>query len=328
MGDRPILVGYTSGSTGSPTGHAKRWPSLQACTALNAARIRAAIPAALAGRTPWVVGTVPPQHMYGMETTVLLPLLSGMGLHAGRPLLPAEVADALGDVPEPRVLVSTPAHLRAIVHAGIALPPTAVVVSATAPLDRALAAAVETITGGTLVEMFGSTETCIVGHRETARETAWQSYPGVRFTPDGDGTRVDAPWFAHAQRLMDVIEPGPGSAFSLQGRSADLIDVAGKRGSLADITRRLLAVEGVVDAVVFQPSSAEGLVSRLAAFVVAPGVEPATLRAALEHSVDPVFVPRPLLLVDALPRNATGKLPRHLLDDLLATHERPRERRD
>jgi acyl-coenzyme A synthetase/AMP-(fatty) acid ligase len=33
--------------------------------------------------------------------------------------------------------------------------------------------------------------------------------------------------------------------------------------------------------------------------------------------VDPVFLPRPLRLVDALPRNETGKLPRAALLRLL-----------
>jgi acyl-coenzyme A synthetase/AMP-(fatty) acid ligase len=35
--------------------------------------------------------------------------------------------------------------------------------------------------------------------------------------------------------------------------------------------------------------------------------------AALREHVDPVFLPRPLRLVDALPRNETGKLPRAAL---------------
>jgi acyl-coenzyme A synthetase/AMP-(fatty) acid ligase len=32
--------------------------------------------------------------------------------------------------------------------------------------------------------------------------------------------------------------------------------------------------------------------------------------------MDPVFLPRPLVFVDALPRNATGKLPREALQQL------------
>jgi hypothetical protein len=50
--------------------------------------------------------------------------------------------------------------------------------------------------------------------------------------------------------------------------------------------------------------------SRLAAIVVAPNVDAATILAALRERIDPAFLPRPLHLVDTLPRNALGKLPR------------------
>ena len=39
--------------------------------------------------------------------------------------------------------------------------------------------------------------------------------------------------------------------------------------------------------------------------------------AALRESIDPVFLPRPLRLLDRLPRNDTGKLPRQALLDAL-----------
>lgn len=317
--DHVAMIGFTSGSTGVPSRHAKRWGTVAASTRFNAAAIRAALPPAARAARPWIVGTVPPQHMYGMELTVLLPLLEDMGLHGARPLLPAEVAAVLAETPAPRVLVSTPAHLRAIVASGVLLPRTEVTVSATAPLDAELAARVERATGGVLIEMFGSTETCILGSRRTAVESDWAAYAGVRFTPEEATTRVDTPWFPAPERLQDRIEVLPGERFRLLGRSSDLVDVAGKRASLADLTQRLLRVPGVVDAVVFQPDTAsKGLVHRLAALVVAPGLDAAQLRAALASSIDPVLMPRPLLLVPALPRNAAGKLPRAALEAALA----------
>ena len=58
--------------------------------------------------------------------------------------------------------------------------------------------------------------------------------------------------------------------FMVRGRNADMVEVAGKRASLADLTQRLLRVPGVQDAVVFQPdTSATGLVQRVAALAVA-----------------------------------------------------------
>ena len=58
-------------------------------------------------------------------------------------------------------------------------------------------------------------------------------------------------------------------------------------------------------------------IGRIAAVVVAPQLDDQTLLAALRALVDPVFLPRPLLRVAALPRNETGKLTRAALLALL-----------
>jgi len=106
----------------------------------------------------------------------------------------------------------------------------------------------------------------------------------------------------------------------VRGRNADMVEVGGKRASLADLTRRLLAVPGVTDAVVFQPEGPAGsVVRRLVALAVAPGLTEAEVLAGLASAMDPVFLPRPLVLVSRLPRNDVGKLPR---DQLLAALRR------
>jgi acyl-coenzyme A synthetase/AMP-(fatty) acid ligase len=59
-------------------------------------------------------------------------------------------------------------------------------------------------------------------------------------------------------------------------------------------------------------------VTRLTAFVVAPGLTRAQVLAALRERIDAAFLPRPLVMVDALPRQLTGKLPRAELRALAA----------
>lgn len=309
--------GYTSGSTGTPKRHAKHWGGFAATSRLNAARIVAALAErGIAGR-PQIVATVPPQHMYGLETSVLLPLLAGMAVHGARPLFPADVAAALAELEGPRVLVTTPVHLRAIVQARVALPPVALALSATAPLAPELARAAEETLGAPILEMFGSTETCVFATRRPARDEPWQLYEGVALDPRPDGVQVHAPWLAEPTPLLDLVELLPGARFELRGRNADLLEVAGKRASLAELTRRLLAIDGVRDAVVFQPDG-EGPVRRVAALVVAPGLEAGTILARLRGSTDPAFLPRPLVFVEELPRNEVGKLPRGRLLAALA----------
>jgi acyl-coenzyme A synthetase/AMP-(fatty) acid ligase len=321
-GDHVAVKAYTSGSTGTPQAHTKLWRSFSRSSALNAMRMRECLEPEYGPAQPWIVATVPPQHMYGLETSVLLALLSDMAVHAGRPLFPADIAAALEEVPEPRVLVTTPVHMRAIVASGQKFPRVALVLSATAPLDAELARQIESQLDTTLLELFGSTETCVIATRRTSAEQPWHLYPEVVLEPDAEGVNVNAPWFASQMRLQDVIERLPGHRFIIRGRNADMVDVAGKRASLADLTKRLLAIPGVQDAVVFQPeAAASGVVKRVAALVVAPDVASESIVEQLARGVDPAFIPRPLIRVAALPRNEVGKLPREKLLAALREHK-------
>ena len=68
--------------------------------------------------------------------------------------------------------------------------------------------------------------------------------------------------------LQDVVELLPKRHFRLCGRNSDLLEIAGKRASLADLTRRLLSIDGVVDGIMFQldATHASGI-QRIAALV-------------------------------------------------------------
>ncbi|TXH66424.1 MAG: acyl-CoA synthetase [Lysobacteraceae bacterium] len=309
------MIGFTSGSTGAPCAHPKTWGSLRISNAQNLAAIRHLWPAAQSAR---IVATVPPQHMYGMELSVLLPLLSDAAVHGARPLFPEDVARALHDADTPVLLVTTPVHLRALVESGITLPPIAGIVTATAPLPQSLAATAEQHFGCEVREMFGATETCVIAERRTARDTFWRPYPGVQLHPQADGTLVSAAHLPAPVLLADLIESRHDGRFLLRGRQADLLEIAGKRASLGDLTRRLLAIPGVVDGAMFQLEEGDaGGVRRIAAVAVAPTLDEATILDALRQSIDPAFLPRRLRLVGAMPRNDTGKLPRAELLRLL-----------
>ncbi|MEZ0472587.1 AMP-binding protein [Luteimonas salinilitoris] len=308
-------IGFTSGSTGGPLPNRKRWNGFRAGTAQNLA--------ALAGLWPQdagaeIVATVPPQHMYGMEMSVLFPLLAAAAVHAARPFFPGDIAAALRQTQAPRLLVTTPVHLRALLESTVALPPLAGIVSATAPLPQALAVAAEARFGCEVREVFGSTETCIIARRRTAHEQAWTPLPGVRLHPQPDGTQVEGEHLDAPVVLSDLVELQADGRFLLCGRRSDLLEIAGKRASLGDLTRRLLAIPGVEDGVMLQLDECDAAgVRRIAALVVAPDLDEAAIQAALRRSVDPVFLPRRLRRVAVLPRNETGKLPRAALLRLL-----------
>jgi len=318
-----VAIGFTSGSTGQPRPNPKSWGSFHASSARNVAALAQLIGLA-PGTLAHIVATVPPQHMYGIELSILLPLLGPFAVHSGQPLFPADVAAALAQVPAPRVLVTTPVHLRALLRDPQSLPPLAAITSATAPLPQELAAEAEARYGAPVLELFGSTETCVIAQRRSAHEADWRLMPDVELRPQPDGTLVDAPYFVQPVVLPDVVELLPERRFRLCGRHADLVDIAGKRASLADLTRRVLALDGVEDAVVLQLDEADASgVRRIAALVVAPARTEAGLVEELRRAIDPAFLPRPLRRVAALPRNDTGKLPRAAL--LAALRGAPRE---
>jgi acyl-coenzyme A synthetase/AMP-(fatty) acid ligase len=118
--------------------------------------------------------------MYGFESTVLLALQSGNAFGAERPFYPADIATSVAAVPQPRVLVTTPVHLRTLLAADIDLPPLDLIVSATAPLTQELAREVEAKYRTTLLEIYGSTETGQIAIRRTGRIRCLASLAGCQ----------------------------------------------------------------------------------------------------------------------------------------------------
>jgi acyl-coenzyme A synthetase/AMP-(fatty) acid ligase len=308
---------FTSGSTGTPLPYKKTWGRLARCVRDGAPRL-----GLLDGRSHTIVGTVPAQHMYGFESTVLLALISGNALCAERPFYPADIAGALGASPQPLTLVTTPVHLRALIASEIDLPPVELIVSATAPLDQDLAREVEAKFHTRLLEIYGSTETGQIALRRTAESAAWRLWPNVQLKISNDRVFAQGGHVEQLTQMQDVIEITGADEFLLHGRTADMVNIAGKRSSFGYLNTQLNAIPGVTDGVFFLREGTTGStgVARLGAVVVAPTLSVAQLNEHLRQRIDPVFLPRPLIMVERLPRNATGKLPHGELQHLANRH--------
>ncbi|HEY4957505.1 MAG TPA: CoA ligase, partial [Caldimonas sp.] len=76
--DPALVAAYvlTSGSTGDPVPHAKPWGLLIGTARAEASRLASALGRADLGGVA-LIATVPPQHMYGFESSVLLALHGG-----------------------------------------------------------------------------------------------------------------------------------------------------------------------------------------------------------------------------------------------------------
>jgi acyl-coenzyme A synthetase/AMP-(fatty) acid ligase len=318
-GSQVAAIVFTSGSTGVPVAHRKSWGALVRSVGAEAQRL-----GLLDGRRHCIVATVAPQHMYGFESTVLLALLSGATITASHPFYPADICAALAGASHPCMLVTTPIHLKALLASGLDIPLPDLVLSATAPLAPQLASEVETCMHAPLMEIYGSTETGQIASRRTTESAEWLLYPGVELNTEAGGTWACGGHVEQPTPLADEIEILGRERFLLHGRTADLVNIAGKRSSLGYLNHQLNAIPGVVDGAFFMPDEKDASVgvTRLMAFVVAPQLKSTALLAQMRERIDTVFLPRPIVMLPSLPRNSTGKLPREALQALAREHQR------
>jgi len=248
---------------------------------------------------------------------VMLPWQNGLAMHSGRPLLPADLGAALAEAAAPRWLMTSPLHLRACVAARQPLPGLAGVLSSTMPLDPQLAQDAEKLWGAPVFEIYGSSEAGMIATRRTALEETWELCPGVQLAERAGEFSVQGGHILRPQRIADELRVRDARHFTLHGRKANLVKIAGKRTSIEALNAAVLRVEGVRDGVFYLRDGAE----RVGALVVAPGVSPRALRAALRRHIDPAFLPRPLHFVAALPRSENGKLTRAALLEMVDSLE-------
>lgn len=303
---------FTSGSTGMPTAHQRTWGQIVLSARVEAARLAVTMQAG----TPVILGTVPAQHSYGFESTVHLALQAGWSFVAERPFFPADILDALVQMPRPRLLVTTPVHLRSMLGIDHARVAADLVLSATAPLPSELAADIEALLAAPVYEIYGSTETGQVASRRTLDGDEWLPLDGVTVAEVGGQAYAEGGHVGVRTPLSDQLGLRPGGRFVLLGRSNDMVNIAGKRSSIAFLEKQLLSIDGVHDGAFLVTSDPSNVAARLLAFVVAPQLSAEQIQAALRERVEAVFLPRPLLLVDALPRDGNGKLPRPRLEAL------------
>lgn len=311
---------FTSGSTGAATPNCKYWKTLFSGAVSNAAAL-------LQGRNTRLnlVATVPQQHMWGFETSIMLPLFANIAVSHVTPFFPQDIVDALESMPEPRALVSSPVHVDALLNAGVARPRVHRIYSATAPMSSRLARKLEKHFGGRVIEIFGCSEAGTFATRNTASELLWQLSPTFDLEVTDDGVIIRAAHLPEDVLLHDVVEMVAEGQFRWHGRDQDMVNIAGKRGSLADLNHRLTSISGVIDGVIFMPEEDS---KRLAALVVAPGLQPSDILEQLKPAIEPAFLPRPVYIVSMLPRQETGKLAKKMLIELFEQTRRIKAQQD
>lgn len=301
----------TSGSGGEAKTIVKTAAQIES----EARALAAAIPFGR-GKTA-VLGSVSPQHMYGLTFRFALPLLTGWTMIRRQNAYPELLLSASLNVPSDyqNVWIASPALLNrfgenrdwaalngrmgGIVSAGGELPPE------TAALLEQYAVRP--------YEVYGSTETGIIASRQ--KQTLWQPFPNVSVRNTGKSVEISSPWTGGVQYIADCIETHE-DGFALLGRQDRIIKLADKRISLNQIEHELLKHPWIADAhcalhpehgriAVWAALDTEGITAWLEQGRTAVI---AALKQHLAQTQDTAALPRYWRFTDRLPRNGQGKI--------------------
>ncbi|MBA1145972.1 AMP-binding protein [Ectothiorhodospiraceae bacterium WFHF3C12] len=265
----------------------------------------------------WLAGNLPPferiytvapaHHIYGFIFGVLLPAAADV------PVVHAAGVDQWRPdrIKEGDLVVGFPTFWQYLVSLGRRLPVSAVGTSSTAPLPASVAEAVAGNDAGSLIEVFGSSETAGLGIRATSGGE-FRLMDHWRRGRDGrlQRRRPDGQWQTH-EGPDDTLEWTDEHHFRPAGRRDGAVQIGGTNVYPADVARRLCAHPDVNDCHV--RTGPGGSDARLKAFVVPrdtadPMTLPAELRQWCERQFRPAERPVSFTLGPALPRNAMGKL--------------------
>lgn len=339
----PLLVVYTSGTTGAPKGAILTHANL-------ATHARVLHEAWAIDARDTLLHALPMHHVHGITVAFLTAFTAGASITYAAKFEPESVLDAMRSA---SVFMAVPTMWSRLVDAieagdrdrlAAGLRALRLFTSGSAALPASLAARIRAIAGAIPLERYGMTEIGMAlsnpldpsGRKlgyvgkplptvearivddagaPTSRPGAlqirgpsvfagyWGKDPGLDFV---DG------WF----QTGDVAERDAAGDYRLLGRSSvDILKTGGEKVSAIEVEEALREHPSIADvAVVGVPDAEWG--ERVVAFVVRRGaLDEDGVRAFAKTRVAPFKVPKEVRFVEALPRNAMGKVQKTALRD-------------
>ena len=319
------VCAFTSGTTGAPKLAPLRHGDIQAS-------IRGAMGAWRWRRSDTVVHALPMYHQHGLSA-LHAAVLSGASLHCLSRFDPERLV-AEAQRRKASVVFAVPAMWERIVaaHATVDAPHLRLAISGSAPLPPTLFERITDVLGMPPLERYGTTESGLnlSNLYDGTRQPGGVGYPlpGVEIAIDDHtaelsvrGPQVFAGYAGRPPRSPeewfptgDLAERDPATgAITITGRSKDLIISGGMNvhpREVEDVLARHAAVDSV--AVVGVPSVRWG--EEVTAFVVSThGFEADDLRRWTRERLSSFKVPKRFHRIEAIPRNAIGKIMRNEL---------------
>ncbi|MDO5685880.1 MAG: AMP-binding protein [Neisseria sp.] len=300
----------TSASSGEAKVIRKTWTQMALEAQALSARFAAVNEHAVA------IGTISPQHLYGLTFRIFLSLYGGWRIH-GEQLPYPETLFAATAAYEHVVWITSPALLHRL-HAGSpwqsVRSKVCAITSSGGPLSAQTAVLLREQQSLPLCEIYGSSESGIMAYR---RDTPlWQWFDGVTHGNNDQGALwVNSAWTDGVQQTADAV-CAHADGFELLGRQDRIIKLEDKRISLIHIEHALLAHEYVADAHIARRDGFTHLGAWLAlspegiAMWRAHGRKHMidVLKNLLKTQVDTLAVPRYWRFCAELPRNAQSKI--------------------
>lgn len=273
------------------------------------------------------VSTVPPQHIYGLLHSVLIPYISSARVIEQVCIFPQEIITAINNN-NATVLVSIPIHYRVLKGSTFKLSSLKHALSSAGNLDFPDAEYFFNQTGCSVTEIFGSTETGgIATRRNSGKETAWKPLDVIEWKIEDDRLSVCSEFISPdlpKDRIgffitEDRIEKKGNSNFIHLGRADGVIKVAGKRVDLKEIETALKKIPGIDDVVVVSIPASGGRKNIIAALVEGKINQSVVKESALQM-LEPYAVPRIIRIVEKIPVLPTGKYDRVEIQSLIKSY--------